>query len=121
MTSFHGHGSAFRTMMELDSVTSNTYTKSHADAMSIARQLEGRCDRLALLCEALWTMVRDYGGFTENELLERINLIDLEDGKLDGKKKSSGPAICPKCAKPVSKRFNKCIYCSTELQRDPFE
>ncbi|MFG0257910.1 MAG: hypothetical protein ACF8GE_08420 [Phycisphaerales bacterium JB043] len=95
-------------------------TVGRGDAHTLALQLEARLERLSLVCEALWTMLRDYHNFTDNELRERINLIDLADGKLDGKKASGGPNACPKCSRAVSPRFNKCIYCSEPIQRDPF-
>ena len=103
-----------------DTFGDSSPSSSQSDALTVAREVEARCQRLSLLCEALWTMVRDYGGFTEKELLERVNLIDLEDGKLDGKKKTKGPSACPKCNKAVSPRFTKCIYCSTQMPRGPF-
>jgi hypothetical protein len=107
--------------MEIDAAIGGEPSAIHSDAKTSVQRLEARCDRLSLLCEALWTMVRDYGGFKEEELLERINLIDLEDGKLDGKKKTAGPRNCPKCSKAVSPRFHKCMFCSTPIQRDPFQ
>ena len=54
------------------------------------------------------------------QLAERINDIDLTDGKLDGKVRK--PAVtCPKCGKNNARRFTKCMYCGTPIvTNDPF-
>lgn len=58
-------------------------------------------------------------GITEQELLERINDVDLSDGKLDGKV-VRGARACPKCDKKVNPHLFKCMYCGTLVPRDPF-
>ena len=81
--------------------------------------LEARLDRTMLICEALWTLVRDKVGITEKELIERINDVDLSDGELDGKVRR-GARPCPDCGKPVGAHFDKCIYCGRLVPREPF-
>jgi hypothetical protein len=78
-----------------------------------------RCNKAMLVCEALWTLLRDRLGVPEEELVARVNEIDLSDGKLDGKVRR--PAVkCPRCGRTVSRRFDNCIYCSEPVRRDPF-
>ena len=81
--------------------------------------LESRLDRALLACEAMWTIVRDKLAVTDVELVERINDIDLSDGKLDGKVRKDAVS-CPKCSRTVSRRFQRCMYCSQPLVHDPF-
>jgi len=64
-------------------------------------ELEIRLDRTLLICEALWTLLRDKVGITDQELIERINDVDLSDGALDGKARRS-------------------IYCGKLVPRQPF-
>lgn len=82
--------------------------------------LEARCDRLAMLCEAMWTMLRDQLKLTDEQLLDRINEIDLTDGRLDGKVERGRAIICQKCGRNVSRKFSKCFYCGALLAQDPF-
>ena len=88
-------------------------------ARGAVQDLEERFDRLALVSEALWTLLRDRVGITEAELLDRVREVDLSDGVLDGKVRR--PVVdCPSCHRAVSTRNMRCIYCSAELKRPPF-
>lgn len=84
-----------------------------------ARGLEDRLDRALLACEAMWSILRDKLGVTDVELVERINDIDLSDGKLDGKVRKTAVA-CPKCNRTISQRFPTCMYCGQPIVHDPF-
>ena len=81
--------------------------------------LENRLDRALLATEALWSIVREKLGVSEEELITRINDIDLSDGALDGKVRKK-PVSCPKCHRTISPRFNKCMYCGQPVMQDPF-
>ncbi len=100
--------------------------ESAADAAGQARRarsdtagIETRMDRVVLAVEALWSLLRDKVGITEDELAARMNEIDLSDGKLDGKVRK-GAVSCPKCSRPISRRLPKCIYCGQAIVHDPF-
>lgn len=88
-------------------------------ALNKVDELEIRLDRALLICEALWTLLRDKVGITDQELIERINDVDLSDGTLDGKARRSARP-CPDCGKPVGAHFDKCIYCGRLVPREPF-
>ena len=96
------------------------------DASSAARkattsveELENRLDRSMLACEAMWSIMRDKLGVGEEELVDRINEIDLSDGRLDGKVRKTAVS-CPKCNRTISPRFPKCMYCGQPIVHDPF-
>lgn len=91
-----------------------------AEGGAALRELEDRVERLALVCEALWTLLRDKAGVAEEELVQRVVDLDLTDGRLDGKASRQGVRTCPSCARPVGKRFDRCLYCQTPTPRDPF-
>jgi hypothetical protein len=88
-------------------------------ARSDAMDTEMRMDRVVLAFEALWTLLRDKVGLTEDDLAVRMNEIDLSDGKLDGKVRKSAVS-CPKCCRTISRRLAKCIYCGQAIVHDPF-
>lgn len=83
--------------------------------------LEEKVDKLALICRAVWEIVRDHYGLSDDDLLNKVKEIDLLDGVLDGKVTPS-PKTCPKCGRVVSRRHMRCIYCGVEgLADTPFE
>jgi hypothetical protein len=92
------------------------------DARSEVEMLKVDVERLLMITEALWTMLREQHGYGDDELVARIAAIDMRDGRLDGKVSASGGAVkCPRCGRAVSKRRPVCIYCGTATVPDPFE
>jgi hypothetical protein len=87
-----------------------------SDVMSLELELE----RLLMLTEALWQIIKEHHGYTDDELIRRVAMIDLKDGVLDGRVAKSPPAQCPKCHRPLNKRHVTCIYCGTQMVQDPF-
>lgn len=76
--------------------------------------LERRVDRLGLVCQALWELLSEKTGLTEEEVYARMQEVDLRDGKADGKI-SRQVTACPHCQRPVSSRRNVCLYCGAEF------
>ncbi|MBL9156443.1 MAG: zinc ribbon domain-containing protein [Verrucomicrobiales bacterium] len=91
------------------------------DARSTARDaerevaaLQRRVDFLTIASQALWEIVRERMGLSDQQILERIKEIDLRDGKADGKiSKSIQP--CPQCHRNNQSGQSRCVYCGTEL------
>lgn len=72
-------------------------------------RLERRLERLTLLCQAMWTLVRDRNGVSEDDLARRVQELDLKDGKLDGR---LAPGVaCAACGRVSSRRHPRCLYC----------
>lgn len=78
-------------------------------------EMEERIDKLALVNYALWSLLEERLGVTEDELVARVQDLDLKDGKLDGRVQG-GVINCPDCQRPLSQRHRKCLYCGFELQ-----
>lgn len=83
-----------------------------ADASDL-RHLEDRVDRLSLICMAMWSLLQDKSKLTEQDLIERVKMIDLMDGKEDGKATRT-VSMCSRCDRPMNPRHKKCIYCGHE-------
>ena len=49
----------------------------------------------------------------EQDLLNRIEEIDLSDGYRDGKV-AAQVVVCPSCRKNLNSRHARCIYCGTK-------
>lgn len=107
--------------------TSNVVASADAaaakgEARAVGREVadvEARLDRTLMACEAMWTILREKLDLTDEDLIDRINEVDMSDGKLDGKVRRE-PVSCPKCGRAMSRRFPKCMYCGQAVQHEPF-
>jgi hypothetical protein len=78
------------------------------------RRVERRTDRLALICQALWELVRERTDLTENDLIARMQQIDLRDGVADGRM-TPVAVECPSCGRRSNSRRDECVYCGARL------
>jgi hypothetical protein len=78
------------------------------------RRLERRTDRLALLCQSLWELLRENSGLTENDLIQRMQQIDMRDGVADGRM-TPVAVVCPSCNRRSNSRRDECVYCGARL------
>ena len=70
---------------------------------------------------AMWSIISEKTGVTEEQLIERVKQIDLMDGAADGKLKRQ-IAKCSACGRVMSPRHTKCLYCGAEkLQITAFD
>jgi len=96
-------------------------TSSATEAKEKARWANDRLDRLVLVSSAVWQLVRDRMGLTEEELADKIQELDLSDGVLDGKMRRE-LRRCAACGRVLSKRHQTCMYCGAEkLENGPFD
>ncbi len=83
--------------------------------------LEDRFERLSLVCMAMWSLIQDKTNLTEEDLMERVKLIDMMDGVEDGKA-TKGVRKCRKCGRTMNPRHRKCLYCgAAELASSAFD
>lgn len=80
---------------------------------SDVERLQQRVDALVLANLAMWTLMREKLGVTDQELEQRVQDIDLSDGQLDGKVRV-GPWNCTACKRPNAPKHAKCLYCGKE-------
>ena len=77
------------------------------------KHLEDHLDKLTLVCLAMWSLIQEKTGLTEEDLVERVTEIDLADGEADGKV-TRRIAKCPKCDRMMAARHKRCMYCGHE-------
>jgi hypothetical protein len=78
-------------------------------------------ERLSMIAEALWTILREQHGYSDEELMRRITEIDLRDGKLDGRITADEAPRCPQCKRQhVARHRPMCLYCGCTIGADPF-
>ncbi|HEX4565885.1 MAG TPA: hypothetical protein VH138_04600 [Vicinamibacterales bacterium] len=76
-----------------------------------AGRLNDKVDRLALLCQAMFELMQQTSGVTEEQFKAKIAEIDIRDGQADGRI-TPKPKRCPKCGAMVSPRFGRCLFCN---------
>ena len=91
------------------------------EAKTEVEQLRADVERLTLLTEALWRMAKERWECADDDLVKRIHEIDLEDGKLDGRKATTPPRPCPHCQRTLVKHRALCLYCGKPVEFLPFE
>lgn len=106
--------------------------KSAAQAASFARSagaagamssnmrmidVDERIDRLVLLVEAMWSLLRDQG-FTDEDLAARLMELDQQDGTMDGRR-TPAPSTCRSCGSKVAAGLSACQFCGTEIASTP--
>jgi hypothetical protein len=84
-------------------------------------ELKNEIERLLLITEALWNIVRTKCDLPEDELAREIHRLDLEDGIADLRKRSTPPRTCPKCGRVVTKKKASCTFCGSPVPIVPFE
>ena len=77
-------------------------------------------ERILIICEALWTILKEQHGCTDEDLVNRMAEIDMKDGVLDGKVAKKPPAKCPHCQRTLHKQRPWCLYCGGQVLQDPF-
>lgn len=83
--------------------------------------LDERIDRLLLVVEALWAVLKK-DGHTDEELAAIIAELDGQDGTIDGRR-SKAPITCSSCGSKVAAGMAKCQFCghATGHQPSPIE
>ena len=110
--------------MRTDPVALASAQGARVDARRADRKadaLELDVERLLMITESLWTILKERHGYSDEDLQKRIMDIDLRDGKLDGRLANSPPGECPKCERPLMKRRPRCLYCGEIVAVEAFE
>ena len=78
-------------------------------------------EKLFLITQALWTILKEEHGYTDQDLHRRIEDIDLSDGKRDGKVAKVVNPDCPQCGRKLMGKKPVCLYCGATVVRQAFE
>jgi hypothetical protein len=77
-------------------------------------------ERLLMITEALWLLLKKEHGYEDSVLTKLIAEIDLRDGKRDGRVAKDSPEQCAYCGRAVSSRRPFCIFCGKPVETQPF-
>jgi hypothetical protein len=106
----------------LGSLEANTNRPVTSSADKL-RELEQRFERMSLVTNALWQLLKAHTALTDADLKKYIEKVDLADGVRDGKlTRSRGAMDCPHCSRRVLKSATVCAWCGGKLTSgDPFQ
>ncbi len=104
--------------------TLNAVRRESAEARQFGQMVHRQSldiERLLMITEALWTIVKEELKLSDDQLQRRLIEIDMRDGKYDGQVSGKAPPkSCSRCHRPISKRRTVCMYCGKQLLPDPF-
>lgn len=103
---FYQHGKVIAASAEAKQALSKSY-KSKADISSLEKKL----DRVVLLNQAIWSLVKLQTNLTESDLMQEIKRLDMLDGQLDGKIVETKK--CSKCSTILAASADSCYQCGT--------
>lgn len=97
---------------QLDSIEAKSKANEANTNILFLRQ---KVDKLMLITEAMWSILKETTKCTDEELKERMRQLELKDDKLDVK-----ASKCSKCGKILQKNMPSCIYCGTQNEQEVF-
>ena len=98
-----------RELRDLTSKLSNVQTQDRV-ARNSAFRLEDKVDKLTLVCQAMFELLHETSGISDDQLKKKIVEIDGRDGEVDGR---ITPKLkkCPQCEATISPQFGRCLFC----------
>jgi hypothetical protein len=96
-------------------------------AQSTAREAETKVDllthdidRLLMITESMWTLMKKEHGYTDDVLTKLIEEIENRKIIVDGITVKDPPQPCPGCGRMNSAKRMFCIYCGKPILAHPF-
>jgi len=76
------------------------------------KELERKIGRLAMINQAMWDLLSQKTGVTEEELQDKVEeIVEANQGQ------KNLAVMCVKCHRPSTVKQPKCLYCGAELPR----
>ena len=77
-------------------------------------------DRLLLITEAMWTLMKQQHGYNDDMLVQLIQQIEKQKTNANGVTIKDAPVVCPSCQRNNTATRSFCMYCGTALPSNPF-
>ena len=93
---------------------------AHESAIS-ADKAQKNTERLYMVVQAMWELLREKVGMTDADLEAKIHEIDLRDGRLDGKDASqTATHACRQCGRTILSGQSVCSWCGAQFEGGAF-
>ena len=89
-------------------------------ARDAASRLEEKVDKLALISCAMFELMQESSGISEDQLRKKIVEVDLRDGQVDNRMTARAKK-CPKCEAMISPKFGRCLFCGYKDDAQSFD
>lgn len=85
-------------------------SEAREEASKFQARLERKINMLTLINRGLWEMLEERLDVSMDELVQKVQEIDLRDGVADGRLNRKADD-CPKCDAKINRDFNRCLFC----------
>ena len=94
--------------------------QNQRDTKDASEDCAEKVRQLALATQAVWSFLKEKHHLDEQDLMQRMEEIDLLDGTKDGKF-AAQTVTCLSCSRKMNSKNMKCIYCGATNQKfNPF-
>jgi hypothetical protein len=100
-------------------VTTSTAEIAAREARTGVELAKHDIDRLLMITEALWTLLKQEHGYTDDVLTNLITEIDQRDGRLNGRGAKEPPVLCASCGRTNAAKRTFCIFCGQPMVSNP--
>lgn len=98
----------YRRIADANTTAQRSEQKAFEAQVSVER-LEAQVQRLTLINQAIWSLLREATGLTDEHLTCRVQ--ELEAAHLGATAGATGPQHCPQCGKTLSQKHHRCLFC----------
>lgn len=102
------------------SVEATAAQNAAREASTGVELLKHDIDRLLLISEALWTLMKQEHGYADDVLIQLIQGIESKRTIVDGITAKAPPLMCPSCGRPNTANRQFCMYCGKPIAGNPF-
>jgi hypothetical protein len=100
--------------------TANEAKSAAREAQDDIEFIRHDIDRLLMITEAMWTLMKQKDGYTDDTLTGVIAEIEKRKVIVDGMTVKDPPVTCPACGKINLAKRMFCIYCGAPMAAKPF-
>lgn len=95
--------------------------KAPPAGVSQSERMRVELDRMFLIVEALWLLLKEKHGYSDDELTAKIVDLDLSSGRLDNRRPTREVGNCTKCNRRLMRNKKYCVYCGEIHLGGPFD
>ena len=111
---FIGYGMGQRSAARAASLARSAAVADGTHHTNRIEDLNERIDKLLMIVRGMWALMEEQG-MTAEQLMAKIDEIDVQDGTDDGQVKSQ-VVECPSCQSKVAPNLRNCQLCGTEVR-----
>lgn len=111
-----GYTAGSRTASRAAAFAREVATTNGAQHSNRVEDLGERIDEMAMVLRAMWALLEE-NGYTADQLMDKIEQLDLADGTADGQVTDS-PLDCPSCDSKVAIGLAACQFCGATVRID---